>query len=335
MRPEHAVLAACLLAASAHAGCWRDDVGSAPYEALALEPRFDGVGQVSRRQSNGALSAFGAGTYLGNGWVLTAGHVATGMPLGEIRFILNGQEHTVASRHWPSGWDARDPASGDDIALLRLHAPLEGVPAARIWTGDRPDRATVISVGYGVGGNGVAPAAGNRAKRAGTNVIDRFGNVPTVGGTLPLNPRVFTCDFDSPHSSAANTIVGSSPTPTALEYLAATNDSGGSVWIEEGGQSYVVGVHSFVVTLAPTLQFLYGDMYSSTYVPAHLPWIRATMGVCRADLDGDFAVGVADLLAYLGLFRAQDPAADWDGDARLDVTDLLGFLGDFRNACGD
>jgi len=54
---------------------------------------------------------------------------------------------------------------------------------------------------------------------------------------------------------------------------------------------------------------------------------------CIADFDGSGTIDVNDLLAYLGAFRNQDPAADVDGSGTIDVNDLLAFLGVFRNRC--
>ncbi len=52
-----------------------------------------------------------------------------------------------------------------------------------------------------------------------------------------------------------------------------------------------------------------------------------------ADFDADGNTDVNDLLAFLGAFRVQSPAADVDGDPGVTVNDLLAFLGAFRNAC--
>lgn len=60
---------------------------------------------------------------------------------------------------------------------------------------------------------------------------------------------------------------------------------------------------------------------------------EASGGGCVADMNGDGAADVGDLLAFLGAFRAQAPSADVDGDGSATVSDLLAFLGAFRAGC--
>ncbi len=56
---------------------------------------------------------------------------------------------------------------------------------------------------------------------------------------------------------------------------------------------------------------------------------------CPAERDGAPGVGVNDLLAYLGAFRAAAPLAEADGLPGIGVGDLLAYLGAFRQGCGD
>lgn len=55
--------------------------------------------------------------------------------------------------------------------------------------------------------------------------------------------------------------------------------------------------------------------------------------LCPADWDADGTAGVADLLWFLGDFRAASPAADLDASGDVGVHDLLAFLGSFRAGC--
>ncbi|MCA9298176.1 MAG: hypothetical protein KDA28_03870, partial [Phycisphaerales bacterium] len=54
---------------------------------------------------------------------------------------------------------------------------------------------------------------------------------------------------------------------------------------------------------------------------------------CSADLNADTILDIFDIVAYLGLFDAGDPAADWNGDTTLDIFDVLAYLADFDAAC--
>ncbi len=51
------------------------------------------------------------------------------------------------------------------------------------------------------------------------------------------------------------------------------------------------------------------------------------------DMDGNGAIDVHDLLAFLAGFRAM--AADVNGDGQTNVEDLLAYLGIFRSGTGD
>lgn len=55
---------------------------------------------------------------------------------------------------------------------------------------------------------------------------------------------------------------------------------------------------------------------------------------CSADLDGDYVVGVSDLLAFLGYFGCDSNCeGDFNGNGVVEVGDLLEFLGNMGNTC--
>ena len=56
-------------------------------------------------------------------------------------------------------------------------------------------------------------------------------------------------------------------------------------------------------------------------------------GGCSADLTGDGAVDVFDLLAYLDLWFAASPRADLDGSTTIDVFDLLAYVSEWFAGC--
>jgi cytochrome c peroxidase len=55
--------------------------------------------------------------------------------------------------------------------------------------------------------------------------------------------------------------------------------------------------------------------------------------VCRADVDGDRSVNVADFITFLNAYSAQDPRSDIDGDGRTSVQDFLAFLNLYAGGC--
>ena len=54
---------------------------------------------------------------------------------------------------------------------------------------------------------------------------------------------------------------------------------------------------------------------------------------CDADLDGDGALTVLDMLAFQNAFTAGDPRADADHNGSLNVNDFLAYLGAFSAGC--
>ncbi|RMH14022.1 MAG: hypothetical protein D6695_02465 [Planctomycetota bacterium] len=54
---------------------------------------------------------------------------------------------------------------------------------------------------------------------------------------------------------------------------------------------------------------------------------------CQADINQDGVVDFFDVLAFLSLFTAQDPAADINNDGTHDFFDVLGFLNLFAAGC--
>jgi hypothetical protein len=54
---------------------------------------------------------------------------------------------------------------------------------------------------------------------------------------------------------------------------------------------------------------------------------------CSADLNGDGALDVFDVFAYLDLFNESDLGADFTGDGSLDVFDVFAFLDAFNAGC--
>lgn len=59
----------------------------------------------------------------------------------------------------------------------------------------------------------------------------------------------------------------------------------------------------------------------------------ATVGVCRADLNGDDTLDFFDVQAFLAGFAVQDPGSDFTGDGVFDFFDVLSFLQEFAAGC--
>lgn len=57
--------------------------------------------------------------------------------------------------------------------------------------------------------------------------------------------------------------------------------------------------------------------------------LRISSPITAADLNGDGAVEVADLMVFLGAWFAGDARADWSGDAVCSIEDIFAYLTDF------
>jgi len=111
-----------------------------------------------------------------------------------------------------------------------------------------------------------APAG---TKRAGNNVIDLDGS--SVSG---YNDMVLFEDFDS--GSAGDNWSGSQ-TQLDLEYLIASGDSGGAMFVDFGSGDVVTGVHSFIASVDTNTDADYGDIAGSTRVSSYESWITSTI----------------------------------------------------------
>lgn len=111
----------------AAAGTIPVDADIQDYLDLAQDAAYDAVGMFSW---DGGLAS---GTYIGNGWVLTAAHVAEASD--SLSFTLDGVEYTsdeiVINDQWTG--DVRD---GGDLALVKLTDDVTGVAAAQLYDPD-------------------------------------------------------------------------------------------------------------------------------------------------------------------------------------------------------
>lgn len=93
-----------------------------------------------------------------------------------------------------------------------------------------------------------------------------------------------------------------------------------------GGSSVSLLISADALGTGDLRVVLDGTERSVELMPA--PTVRVVASI--ADIDGDGAATVFDVLAYLALFSADDPAANLDGDEDLDIDDVLLFLEAFE-----
>ncbi len=331
---------------SAHAGVIRHDRDDADHRALAADPAFDPVGQLTYVE-DGSLRKCSA-TLIDDNWVLTAGHCVAGddgFGAGQsaMSFRLDDGA-TFAGVEWFSHpqWveSGRESFSGYDIGLVRLDQTVEGVTPASLYTqtDERGQIGTIV--GYGLTGTGLSgyePGTGG-TKRAGQNVLDVFGGAGFSGGGGPptLSPNVLLIDFDNP-DNPRDSRVGST-SPLDLEYLPAPGDSGGGMFLERDGQARLAGVHSFIRATDGEADGDFGDQAGIVRVSSFLEWIDSNVFALRADFDGDGDVDAFDLSLWqqgFGTTTATSAVAligDADGDGDVDAFDLSIWQTEFGSA---
>jgi hypothetical protein len=271
------VAAVVLLTQSAWGIVRRDDVDNSQYTGLANQPQFAAVGKVF------AGASAGSGTVIANGWwVLTAAHVVAGALLSSISFQIGASTYTAQNVFIHPSYPGSGTFPTADIALIELNAPVAGVTPAQIYTGTNEIGKQGHSVGYGLTGTGITGYISNTygTKRAMRNIIDL---IIFPNGTISPNGSILLSDFDSP-AGTNNSLSpwGSSATPLDLEGMGAPGDSGGPVFILEGGVWYIAGVHSFIGDLGPPAgngqaDARYGDILGSTRVSSYAGWINSVV----------------------------------------------------------
>lgn len=211
----------------------RHDVALANYIALNADPAYAATGYL--RSANGA---FCTATLVSPTTVLSAAHCfvyTAGPKAGTVALpseLMFGLGDTVSSFNSNVSalnlnplFDITNMQADFDMALLTLASPIVSVAPAALWTGD-PLGMVATVVGYGGQGTGTTHGlAGAPARLAAQNVIDR------VDDTMWY-------DFDSP--AGTSNFMGSE-FPVPLEGTTAAGDSGGPLYIFQGGTPYLVG----------------------------------------------------------------------------------------------
>lgn len=183
------------------------------------------------------------GTLIAPQYVLVAAHSVAGLPPGQLTFTIGGVVHHVTKvflhPNYDPGQYGQDGAN--DIAILKLDAPADGIAPSQLWSG-APQVGDVLKlVGFGQQGG---EAFGTK----------RVGSTPSVDN---VESQIFQWTFES-----------------AFENNSDPGDSGSPLFITVNGVDYVIGVVSGGIDPSAGL----GDVSTNTRVDAYLDWIQGIAG---------------------------------------------------------
>lgn len=120
--------------------------------------------------------------------------------------------------------------------------------------------------------------------------------IDVIGTAYGLTETSFVADFDRPDGCTNASF--SSPAATRLEGNVATGDSGGGVFITEGGVRYLVGINSYTGRFGPGAASSYGSISGATNLELFHSWIFERTGVSAVPEPGSvWALCLGGLLA--------------------------------------
>ena len=313
------IVLGCLLAmaaTSATAGVIRHDRDDADYLAMAQESQFDSVGALTYTTDAGRWIC--SGTVIDYSYVVTAAHCLDDATTRDVAFSVGGEVYSGARWAVHDEWFNQFTLfDGYDIALLKLDRGVYNVGQASLYTGSSEIGQVGTHVGFGATGTGLnGQTLGAGTKRAGHNEIDEFD----LAGRG--HERVLWNDFDAPlGTDPADMAPGSDPdqfyienpigafglisgTALDMEYLIGGGDSGGGYFLQENGNWFLAGIHSFGASIdANGPNSTYGDFSGSTRVSLFTDWVSQTQATLAVPEPTSIMLFGTALLGLAGIRR--------------------------------
>lgn len=274
------ILAFCLFVASTAAGAvvTRADIDQTKYLASAAD--YPALVDMPDE---------GHGILIAPRWVVTAAHAAPMQMQGmETDVLVGGVARRVERvvtypgyRKLPFELIDEALASGDlsklsaflaasnDIALVELASPVTDVTPVSLYRGNKEVGMTAELVGKGATGDGDKGQVPNSAHRT----VLRHAYNTIVGA----DDRYVWYRFDPP------------PSALPLEGMTGSGDSGGPLFIGDGGSRQLIGLaswgryprdHPFWKQWKPSLPFvegLYGEIVYAVRISRYIAWMDSVM----------------------------------------------------------
>ncbi|WP_295575245.1 S1 family peptidase [Stenotrophomonas maltophilia] len=219
----------------------------------------------------------GHGVLIAPRWVLTAAHAAPMEGMG-VTVAIDGTRYAVDRVFLHPGFKRMPDALGkealatgsaskihaflaasDDIALIRLTAPVAGVDPVALYRGTGEAGRVATLIGKGATGNGAVGLLPGSAHRT---LLRRANNAITGG-----NQRYLWYRFDAP------------PHGLPREGVLGNGDSGGPLLITVRDRQQLAGLGSWI-TAVPEHALeagFYGQMVYNVRVSRYIDWIERVM----------------------------------------------------------
>lgn len=228
------------------------------------------VGQIGQNSSNNGGAS---GIYLGNGWVITAGHVGAG------NFTLNNTTYSMVvgsavSLTLSAGVAGNPTATISDLTMFQISSN-PGLSALSISNSQMAVGTPFVLIGYGTGNN-------SRAESWGYNTVAENDVQVSVDG-YPY----YSEDFDSLASSGSGT-------GTVTSYL-QDGDSGGADFVYSNGVWILAGMNEAIDKSTNTSYYVDLSSYSAE--------ITSIMSAPEPGEETLFLTGVVSLFVALNFRR--------------------------------
>jgi subtilisin-like proprotein convertase family protein/V8-like Glu-specific endopeptidase len=212
--------------------------------------------QTSDYEAVGYVGPLGCtGTLISPTHVLTAAHCTEGVGNTQGSFEVGGQTYNTTRIHNHPDYNPNDFSRGDDLAIMELDRPVDGVTPMQIFR-QTPQVGTMLTlVGFGEGGTSTGGFdSSDTGKQVGQTELEEVTN------------EHIAWNFDK--HTESNTAPG---------------DSGGPAFIQSNGQFLIAGVTSGGDGDAHTL----GDYSFDTRIDVHAAWIDGIVGSTDGGDDGN------------------------------------------------